>query len=285
LASTSKSGTHIRLKIETSGEDHEGEEHTVAPGALGRIDMIEWMPEPQKLAITVNIGLEPDEMGERQITNAFDEADPEDSRFPFEPITKPFEYFAHVDSDPDPANHGWYIVSVEVGGKAWDSIGPYDSKDEAKRVRAKTQELPDVVAVRKMLVCSTSHVSPETRDWLDAESAKILPLHRNPRLSGRRSRSTAIHGWMFYAQEEYDENLPAEIIALMNKARELGADWVDLDWTATCSTASDLGVVNGRIDLRSSDGPAHVWLMPMMCFPPQRTGDSWLRLGYTWSSS
>jgi hypothetical protein len=40
---------------------------------------------------------------------------------------------------------------------------------------------------------------------------------------------SGIHGWMFYAQEEYDENLPAEIIALMNKARELGADWVDLD--------------------------------------------------------
>jgi hypothetical protein len=225
------SGTHVRLKIPTMGADHEDDEHEVPAGALGIVDRIEWLPEPQKLAITVNIGLEPDEMGERQITNVFDEADPKDSRFPFEPITKPFEYFAHVDNDPDPANHGWYIVSVEVGGKAWDSIGPYDSKDEAKRVRAKTQELPDVVAVRKMLVCSTSHVSPETRDWLDAESAKILPLHRtgidNPRPAIHVFPN--VHGWMFWADEDPTKTWPAEIIALMNKARELGADWVDLD--------------------------------------------------------
>lgn len=87
----------------------------------------------------------------------------------------------------------------------------------------------DQIAVRKILVASTAHVSEETRDWLD-EQGRLAATHKG----GRRPWPalpimTGIYGWQFYAQEEFDEALPAEVKALMTFARAEGADWVELD--------------------------------------------------------
>jgi hypothetical protein len=87
------------------------------------------------------------------------------------------------------------------------------------------------IAVRKVLVCSTGHVSPETRAWLDGESAKVVALQSDPKAEYPNLHLFPnVNGWMFWADEDPDGNgWPAEIVALMKRAREEGADWVDLD--------------------------------------------------------
>lgn len=87
-----------------------------------------------------------------------------------------------------------------------------------------TDALLDQIAVRKILVASTGHVSEETRDWLKQQVWLALEDYwpAIPIMGGA-------YGWQFYAQEEPDEAVPDEIKGLMTFARAQGADWVELD--------------------------------------------------------
>lgn len=84
-----------------------------------------------------------------------------------------------------------------------------------------------VVTERKVLVCSTAHVSPATANWLNGQALKAA----TPRSSSPPAIHMAGHryGWLLYADEDPNEAWPADVQRLMRKARELGADWIDLD--------------------------------------------------------
>lgn len=100
-----------------------------------------------------------------------------------------------------------------------------------------TDALLDQIAVRKILVASTAHVSEETRDWLNEQAQLALKTGAGagaPRFASRDPWPAipimgGVYGWQFYAQELFDEALPAEVKALMTFARAHGADWVELD--------------------------------------------------------
>jgi hypothetical protein len=130
-----KEGMYIRVMIETMGADHDDQEHTLPAGSLAKIDRIEWFTNDQKLAITVVIPVDPVEFDERMIVNLFDEADPEDSRFPFQKVGEPFEFvrLAKVGDVPGTLE-GWYIIAVDAEGEEWDALGAYDTAEDAKRI-------------------------------------------------------------------------------------------------------------------------------------------------------
>jgi hypothetical protein len=96
-----------------------------------------------------------------------------------------------------------------------------------------TAALPDYVAVRKVLVCSTAHVSPETRDWLNEQGLRTAMVYqRSPKDFDAWPDipiMSSVYGWQFYAQEDPDFSLPHEVLELMKLAREREADWVELD--------------------------------------------------------
>ncbi|WP_439398549.1 hypothetical protein ACRQ5Q_14670 [Bradyrhizobium sp. PMVTL-01] len=70
-------GQFVTMTCISKGEDHEGTEHTVAPGGKGKIDRIERLPAPQGINITVVIETGKfDADGDMlYIVNSFDEED------------------------------------------------------------------------------------------------------------------------------------------------------------------------------------------------------------------
>jgi predicted RNA-binding protein with TRAM domain len=69
-----RSGQKVELLIETKGDDHDGIEHTVPPGATGFIDHIERYDNDQGVVVAVVIKTNSDNP-ESHIVNHFDEKD------------------------------------------------------------------------------------------------------------------------------------------------------------------------------------------------------------------
>jgi hypothetical protein len=78
--------------------------------------------------------------------------------------------------------------------------------------------------VRTMLDISTAHVSKSTKEWLEAEAISAACEHASSILIGGTQ-----YGWFFYAQEEADQSLPPDLVAIMVHARSLGCEYVLLD--------------------------------------------------------
>jgi hypothetical protein len=63
----------VIMLVETSGEDHEGNFHTLPPGAKGMVEDVERRPDPAGWTYTVAI--QTDDTDEYNIVNVFDEED------------------------------------------------------------------------------------------------------------------------------------------------------------------------------------------------------------------
>src|SRR3546814_15137765 len=79
--------------------------------------------------------------------------------------------------------------------------------------------LPICVAhpLRLFLGCSSAHLSPIARTYLDA---------------GDGIASTTSYGWFVYASEEPDDAVPADLAFIMAHAQTLGAEYINFDCDA-----------------------------------------------------
>src|SRR3546814_5106791 len=71
--------------------------------------------------------------------------------------------------------------------------------------------------LRLFLDCSTAHLSPIARTYLDA---------------GDGIASTTSYGWFVYASEEPDDAVPADPAFIMAHAQTLGAEYINFDCDA-----------------------------------------------------
>src|SRR3546814_7483634 len=71
--------------------------------------------------------------------------------------------------------------------------------------------------LRLFLYCSTAHLSPIARTYLDA---------------GDGIASTTSYGWFVYASEEPDDAVPADLAFIMAHAQTLGAEYINFDCDA-----------------------------------------------------
>lgn len=98
--------------------------------------------------------------------------------------------------------------------------------------QAAEQFSPSEPEVRKMLTITTAHVSLEATGWLAIEGMKAAKgdPHDPPVIH----MASTMHGWIFYCHGEDDKftGLPADVTAIMKKARSLGCDYVMLDGDA-----------------------------------------------------
>jgi hypothetical protein len=82
--------------------------------------------------------------------------------------------------------------------------------------------------VRAFLDLSTKHLSQSTRNQLDRDAAATVEGNQHTRWVAGTP-----HGWFVFADEECDqEYFPADLIACMKKASELGADYILFDCDA-----------------------------------------------------
>ena len=72
--------------------------------------------------------------------------------------------------------------------------------------------------LRLFLDCSTAHLSPAARGYVDAGDGIASPTR---------------YGWFVYASEEPDESVPSDLAAIMKYARSLGAEYVNFDCDAS----------------------------------------------------
>jgi len=68
--------------------------------------------------------------------------------------------------------------------------------------------------LRLFLDCSTAHLSPAARDYIDR--ADVIA-------------SSTPYGWFVWASEEPGEDVPPDLAAIMAHARSLGADYIHFD--------------------------------------------------------
>jgi hypothetical protein len=47
------------------------------------------------------------------------------------------EHVVYFVDEDEPANTGWWIIQIDEEGYQYDSVGPYESEEEAKEVAAK----------------------------------------------------------------------------------------------------------------------------------------------------
>lgn len=71
--------------------------------------------------------------------------------------------------------------------------------------------------LRLFLDCSTAHLSPAARAYIEA---------------GKAIASSTPYGWFVYGNEEPDEHMPPDLKAVMDYTRLLGAEYVNFDCDA-----------------------------------------------------
>ena len=72
--------------------------------------------------------------------------------------------------------------------------------------------------LRLFLDCSTAHLSPAARSYVDSDPMVASPTP---------------YGWFVYASEEPDECVPPHLKAIMAYARALGAEYINFDRDAS----------------------------------------------------
>ncbi len=90
------------------------------------------------------------------------------------------------------------------------------------------------MSVRRFLDVSSGHLSVETWTWLDAQTDADLvraSAHRHAEILGGRTR----HGWFVYASEAPVEPIPADLAAIMRRARRHDCEYVLFDVDARLS--------------------------------------------------
>jgi len=73
--------------------------------------------------------------------------------------------------------------------------------------------------IRKFLTLSTGHVTKETQQILDGSTPKNWPVFG---FGGE-------YGWVIYAHDEHDLEIPPDLWGLCEYARSKGCDYIMLD--------------------------------------------------------
>lgn len=68
--------------------------------------------------------------------------------------------------------------------------------------------------LRFFLDCSTAHLSPAARFWLDGGQGLV---------------ASTPHGWFVWCEAEPDEQVPADLAAIMRDARDVEAEYILFD--------------------------------------------------------
>jgi len=71
--------------------------------------------------------------------------------------------------------------------------------------------------LRLFLDCSTAHLSPAARAYVDRTDVVASPTP---------------YGWFVWASEEPGDGVPSDLMAIMAHARSLGAEYVNFDCDA-----------------------------------------------------
>lgn len=92
--------------------------------------------------------------------------------------------------------------------------------------------------IDKIMKLSTAHVSKSTADWLDAQGLKNADWTIED--MGSIHVGSHAYGWFGYCHDEFGEDYPPSIIAVMEFARSRGCKWYNLD--ADADTYDELPV-------------------------------------------
>jgi len=71
--------------------------------------------------------------------------------------------------------------------------------------------------LRVFLDCSTAHLSPSSRTYLNTRRERDDLVARTP------------HGWFVWAEEAPDDGVPADLASVMAHARSLAAEYILFD--------------------------------------------------------
>lgn len=72
--------------------------------------------------------------------------------------------------------------------------------------------------LRLFLDCSTAHISPQTRTWLETRASR-----------GEELIGATPYGWFLWVDEGVRTDLPADLTTVMDHARKLGAEYILFD--------------------------------------------------------
>ncbi|EQB33877.1 MULTISPECIES: DUF5983 family protein [Sphingomonadales] len=72
--------------------------------------------------------------------------------------------------------------------------------------------------LRLFFDCSTAHVSPATRTWLETLAS-----------SGEAMIAATPYGWFLWVEETPPTDQPADLSSVMDHARQLGAEYILFD--------------------------------------------------------
>jgi hypothetical protein len=114
-------GQRVTMLVETKGDDHEGNEHTLPPGSIGIIESIVTFPPPQGLSYAVWIAV--NEAEDRGIVNCFDESDG-----PIDNFLIPLAGAGEVENRWTPAS-GYRTESGKPKWRCWNESLPVGSKE------------------------------------------------------------------------------------------------------------------------------------------------------------
>ncbi len=90
--------------------------------------------------------------------------------------------------------------------------------------------------LRVFFDCSTSHLSPVTRRWLDDNAVDAATRQR----VAINAPSATPFGWFVYASEPPFHGEPPDLVAVMRHARKQGAEYILFDADAPANEALPL---------------------------------------------
>ncbi|MDT8278790.1 hypothetical protein RQ734_22295 [Roseomonas mucosa] len=88
------------------------------------------------------------------------------------------------------------------------------------------------MTIRSFLDLSSSHLSPETWAWLDAQTTDAMVRSLGPSAQVVLAGGMR-YGWFIYADEEPGETIPSDLMAVFRFARLRGCEYVLFDTDAT----------------------------------------------------
>jgi len=109
----------------------------------------------------------------------------------------------------------------------------------SKRCAALHRRRPDI---RAFLDASSSHLSPETWAWLDAQTTDEAVRDPDSRVAAELLGGRTRYGWFVYAHTHPTEPVPADLVAVMRLARRVGCEYVLFDCGAP--PAADLPLLH-----------------------------------------
>lgn len=86
------------------------------------------------------------------------------------------------------------------------------------------------MSIRQFIEISTSHVSEQTGEWLNAEGLIAADFHNNATIYAEVNMASTHFGWFLYCDEDVDAlDCPDDLKAVMRWVRAQGLEYVLFD--------------------------------------------------------